>query len=323
MEVRNHSYSKKKNKISFTIIRLILLIIFINSFISNFSFSAEAILLPYAQIEIDQEVKECEVGLSKEGVVNYSCKLVFNPDYFTQQAKIITLTPKTDREGWGASISPPQLVLMPFQLERDFKLFVIAPPRTSSRERVNVTITGSWLTNPGMESGTVEPNGVVTNVKPFYNFIVIPVNDYIKTWPTYTVEFELEIKNQGNAEEEFKISINETDKLSSAGFQIELKKSSIVVAERSSERFKFKVSGPQKFYPWKSHQTPIIVHIQGVNSEYAGKRVEREWTCILYEVGIWIPEPCIFGIIFVIVLVIILVWAKRSNRLLVISVLIN
>jgi hypothetical protein len=313
--------TRRENRIKKIVIKMIFIIIVLNTILIIFPGStqvqAQTQGLAYVKIEFDDmELKPAEVGLAKTGVVNYTGRLVIDRNYFYQQRVVVNLYADAGGEGWAASINPPQLIFLATEKAIPFTLFVVAPVKESVTEQRTVTITGNWQTDPGVKTGEVEPSYPTIPVKSYSHFTIIPTKDYVKVWPTQTAEFELTIVNRGNSEDTFAINILDYENLVAAGYTVILETNTITIDEDSEGTFKFKVSGPPNFYIWKSQQTPIPLRIVAMNSEETEERtVVRFWECMYYEVGFYVPEPCIFGIIVAVVLVVTLVWARRNNRL--------
>ena len=324
------SYSKVNRKISGLFIKLIFILLILTFLFPLYSQPASAQdKFVFVRIEILNEESEqlCEVGLSQSGVVNFSGRVVINRQYYAQQSFEIDL--RATAQGWGVSIAPPKVIVLagPQNKYGYFKLYVTAPPRESSTTLKQVNITGNWMTYPGFNSGPVEPATVLVKVKPFYQFTIVPERDYVKAWPAETVEYRLTIINQGNAPAQFDATVTDLEGLNDAGFAVVLEQTSIEVPPYEAGKdinkgtIKFKVSGPQNFYPWKSQQTPISIHIVERNSQEENannpeaKVAERDWSVIYYEVGFYVPEQCIIGIVILVALIITLVWAKKKNRL--------
>jgi len=311
-------YSKLSKRTATFLMKVIFILIFLNVFFGIIPNGAEAVITAAVRTDFVGKIEPAEVGLAQSGTVRYEGDVVVERDLTIKQSVVVYLFANAGGEGWGASIAPPMIYIQAGQTRQNFTLYITAPPAESVSVKKEVTITGRWETYPGaMISGEVEPNSIIQTVKHFSQFTIIPTKDFVKIWPTQIAEFELTVLNQGNGAETLVINIDDYENLVAAGYNVELVgENTITVEERGQGSFKFKVRGPQNLYTWKSHQTPIPIHIETYYPESEEEEpVNRPWVCLYYEVGFYIPEPCIFSIIFVIVIIIILVWAKKKNRL--------
>jgi hypothetical protein len=309
--IKSHSKLKARYRFFKNALFFLFIIILLLS-ISNVAQAGMAIV----RLEMEQGVKEAEVGPGKSGAVSYDGDVKIDRFPTTQQTVNVWLYADAGGEGWSASISPSIIAITPLQQRANFTLHVVAPQRESINVIKEITITGRWQTQfPAMYMGEVEPNVVTVRVKRFFLFIIIPAKDLVRVLPSQTAEFDLLIINQGNSQESFSININDYQNLVSAGYSVDIPVNTVTIDEGGEGHIKFKVRGPQNdFHIWKMHQTPIPVRIVTIDSP-VDETVTRPWTCMYYEVGPFLPDPCIFGIIFLIIIVITLVWARKKKKL--------
>jgi hypothetical protein len=166
-------------------------------------------------------------------------------------------------------------------------------------------------------TGEVIPYTFPVAVKHYYLFVVRPVDEYKKVWPGQPAKFKLGIVNQGNAEDVFYIEVDPEDKpiLEQYGFVVEIKQSTIKVPPRSMGIFEFWVYGPQRnIHLWKNQISMIPIRISTPEAP-VGEGMVRIWQVAYYEVGIYIPDPCLILIVIGIILLIVIVMLRRRGKL--------
>jgi hypothetical protein len=273
-----------------------------------------------AQVEVDTKppmweggVPMCQVGDGDSGTVGFDAKLSLTRYPPRAQQVIVTFRAYTDEENdrWGASVIPPVIVLNPGQLYyEDLKVYVTAPMYEDVNEERNVRITGTWLANPGGNTGNIEESGVAVRVAPFIKYVVSSVDGgFVRVRPGGDADYQLSIYNFGNRNESFTIKTLNQGVLDTAGLSVTYVTNTIDVGPRSEGFFKIKVRGTVKvFHPWRSHMTMIGFEIQPTNPlPKIDNKVEdltyysQQWYIFYYEFGPSFPEPCICGIVIGIV----------------------
>jgi hypothetical protein len=284
------------------------------------------------EVAVDQvtpfgKPQECQVAPGQSGTITYDADVIVRrwaPSYGQVFVNFEPLYAENDIKGgdpWGGSVIPPTIAFQ-YRTGRlidtyNVTVSVTAPPMELMSAKRNVTINGDWFLSPGVMTGEVIPYTFPVAVKHYYLFVIRPIDEYKKVWPSEPAKFKLGIVNQGNSEDVFYIEVDPEDKqnLEDYGYVVEIKQSTIKVAPRSTGIFEFKVYGPQRnIHLWKNQISMIPIRISTPEAP-AGEGMVRIWQVAYYEVGIYIPDPCLILIVVGIIVLIILILLRRRGRL--------
>jgi hypothetical protein len=296
----------------------------------NFSQIAEATVT--VQVEIldvapNGKPKELEVSPGRSGATTYGGNVYVIRTPPSSGKVLVTFDP-VDTEGgvgWGGTVMPSSL---DFQVapaaannriveQLGINVTVKAPPYELMSNKRNITITGKWILNPGVMEGEVVPYSFPIALKHYYWFFVRPIEADKKVWPSQPAEFELEIRNFGNAEDVYMVEVNPDDRavLEKYGFVVEFKQSTIKVPARESRSFTFTVHGPQRnFHLWKNQQNMIPIRVSTLEAP-PGEEMSVIYYVAYYEVGTFIPDPCLILLAVAIITLIILIILYKKGKL--------
>ena len=271
--------------------------------------------------------KEINVAPGSSGTVTYNADVVLRrwaPSYgqvFVNFYPLdVTEGGTRDGQGWGGQVIQPNIVFLyggRLTQTHNVTVSVNAPPMELMSSKRNVTINGHWSLNPGIDEGEIIPFTIPVAVKHYYLFLVQPIKFDIKVWPSEPAKFKLGIKNVGNAEDVYLIEVNPEDRsiLDKFGFVIELKQTTLRVPPNEVRTFEFYVHGPQnKLYFWKSLPSMIPIRISTPEAP-AGEGIVRIFQVTYYEVGIYLPDPCLILIVVGIIVLIILIILRKKGKL--------
>lgn len=292
--------------------------------ISQFVSATVEVEIELEEVAPHNKPKEAEVAPGKSGTVVYKGNVTVNRYPPSVGQVLISFNP-LDTEGgvgWGGSVIPPSIAFQPWtsafpQPPQPVIVTVSAPPMELMSAKRNATITGNWILSPGVDSGETIPYTFPIAVKHYYLFVIRPIDEYKKVWPGQPATFKLGIVNQGNAEDVFSIEVNPDDRgvLERHGFVVEIKQSTIRVAPRSTGIIEFTVHGPQRnFHIWKNQISMIPIRISTMEAP-EHEKMTKIWMVAYYEVGTYIPDPCLILIIVGIVLLIIIVILRKRGVL--------
>lgn len=274
--------------------------------------------------------KEINVAPGSSGTVNYNADVLLRRWPPSSGQVFVNFYPldvteggTKDGQGWGGQVIQPQIVFGPMAASLpvfqtyNVTVSVNAPPMELMSSKRNVTINGHWTLNPGIDEGEVIPFTIPVAIKHYYLFLIQPIKFDIKVWPSEPAKFKLGIKNVGNAEDQYLIEVNPEDRsiLEKYGFVVELKQTTLRVPPNEVRTFEFYVHGPQRnFYFWKS--LPSMIPIRISTPEAAeGEGIVRIFQVTYYEVGIYIPDPCLILIVIGIIVLIILIILRKKGKL--------
>ncbi len=292
--------------------------------ISQFVSATVEVEIELTDVTPHNKPKEADVAPGRSGAVTYRGNVTVTRFPPSTGQVLISFNP-LDTEGgvgWGGSVIPPTIAfpIWTSALPQDpqpVTVTVSAPAMELISAKRNATITGNWFISPGVDTGEVIPYTFPIAVKHYYMFIIKPIDEYKKVWPGQSATFKLGIMNQGNAEDVFSIEVNPDDRsvLEKHGFVVEIKQSTIRVGPRSTGIFEFTVHGPQRnFHIWKNQISMIPIRISTMEAP-EHERMTKVWMVAYYEVGTYIPDPCLILIIVGIALLIIIVILRKRGML--------
>ncbi len=284
------------------------------------------------EIELDDvaphgKPKEIDVAPGRSGTVVYWGNVTLTR-YPPSSGQVFVDFNSLDTEGgkgWAGSVIPPQasfdiapaaatnrlIETQPIQVN------VNAPPMEYISAKRNVTITGKWMLQPGIDTGEVRPYTFPVAVKHYYLFVIRPIDEFKTVWPGEPATFKLGIVNQGNAEDVYSIEVNPDDLplLERHGYVVEIKRSTLRVAPKSTGIFELTVHGPQRnFHLWKNQISFIPIKVSTMEAP-EGEKMTKIWMVAYNEVGTYIPDPCLILIVVGIVLLMILIILRRKGIL--------
>jgi len=249
------------------LILIIIITMLLGSLIQIIPQNAVAVGPPIVTVQFDDgyDMQEAEVGLSIAGIIDIpgTVQADIRPGGAVQQIRV-NLIARTDAN-WGASVTPPQIVLT--SNERiPFTLIVAVPPRESCQTVGVVTLSGNAQTDPGATESEIEPITTTVLVEQFCSFRVSSRNSEISTTPGSRVEFDMEILNFGNGRDRFLIEVINSDDLESDGFSVKLSNEMIEIEERSEGNIQIMVNSPTGTSSLGKHDIKVMVTSENENS---------------------------------------------------------
>jgi hypothetical protein len=275
---------------------------------------------------------EADVGPGDSGVAFFEGEVVATGTALGNfQQLIIDL--RADAGNWGAAVIPSRVILRPEPPFREashpITVVVRAPPYehyTNVEDGYpphSVNLTGVWQAVPGTAgtgSGAVEPQMLRVSVRQFYRLLVDSPDPFLEAWPGTERKFALVIINQGNGEDKFKISVENRDILTVAGWSVTIDKPEIDVPYRGKGKVEITVSPPLHFISlWRTQVIEIALKITSersitANEEYGTLIEDRIYPVFYYERGFYYSIEAMILTFIIVIVIIMFVWWWRVRK---------
>ncbi len=223
-----------------------------------------ATVLPIATIALDSPTQAADVSPGSLGTVEFSGTVTCELNSATSAIVSLSAT-----DTWNsATVSPSALQFS--SNDRGAKSFFVsvkAPLFTSRNQVGKVTVTGRVVMYPSTLVGTVQPREGVPgriDIEPFYKFHISSPKKYQEVGPGQTLAFTLNIKNEGNSKDTFRITVENEDKLTDQGFIVQLSERQLDIEEQEEQKITIQVNTPIEWNLWKNKVTGIKVSVQSM-----------------------------------------------------------
>jgi uncharacterized membrane protein len=224
----------------------------------------------------------------------------------------------SSNEGWTATISPATVMLNPGTEEKAFSVEVEVPPETLTSENSIITVSGTAWAFPGSDNSQTEvpPITGAIIIEQYCRFEICCEKPYILIEPGNEARFEIFIRNEGNAKDEFEVTINNINDLVNEDLQIELDREMVQVPVNGNGTVIMVVKTPEtdmgEFVDYKQN-----IDIQ-VKSQADPASIPQTYTLTLRVKNQDILESEVFYdliiVIIILVLIIVIIWQYRKRK---------
>jgi len=200
---------------------------------------------PSGSITLHHPEQVAKVGPGEDGIVEFTGEVNVNTTGIGANVQMIVVKLTVDAP-WVASISPSTLTwgAQETDVPKEFTVVVKVPNFTSASRVGEIIINGTINTNPGALLTNLPPEKGIIRIAEYAQLRVACMEPYIEAVSGDNVSYQLEVKNEGNAEASITVEIKEIDDLVDLGWEFENDKSNFYINEKGEELINITVSAP-------------------------------------------------------------------------------
>jgi hypothetical protein len=207
-----------------------------------------------ATIELDPYEPNVDVDPQRGGVITYTGRVVTTqPRDFDFQFGILSLTAECTA-GWEVTEIPTLTVRLGLTTV-PFSVSVFVPQLTTATEQDTIhkiIISGSWVYEPGLNSGTIDPAEAFIHVNQVYQYSIISDPGYVQTAPGGQFDLELTIENKGNGADEIEVVIDRRDKMEDNGWAFIIDRTHFELPYKGNQKINVRVTTPNRWDGWRN-----------------------------------------------------------------------
>lgn len=183
-------------------------------------------------LTLDKPTATAKVDTGYHCITTFRGIVYCNRSVIVQNYQTVTVKLEADAGDWVASTSPEEI-----EFDKDsensaaFQVIVRAPDNTSSSITRNVTISGSYVVEPGGQINSIEPIKGTVLIQPCIILSVDCPNPCRKAKGGERSDFQISIRNEGNVDATALICIAHEEYWKDEGFNIEIPNEEVTIKE--------------------------------------------------------------------------------------------
>jgi uncharacterized membrane protein len=224
----------------------------------------------------------------------------------------------SSEHGWDTCITPETVILNPGNEEKSFSVTVQVPPETSTSVDAIITVWGTAWAFPGSDNSETEVPPIYGTifVDQYCRFKIGSKQSFFDTEPGSEVQFDVFIRNEGNGQDQYQISIKNLDELEDDGFEVSIDREMIEVPEKGNGTVVVTVQTPEgglgEFVNYKKEIEIGVLSKHDLEMKY-----QHDILVVRVRNDIILESDEFYNfviVIIIVVLVIIIIWQYRKRK---------
>jgi len=228
---------------------------------------------PTVTLHLDDSEVEVDVGPGDNGICVFTGTVECN-----DHVQLIEVNLNAETEEWPTEVEPSTLYLQPGVTEEQFQVTVKVTQFTPVSQAGSLIVSGMYRSVPGTFYSSIDPVIGIITIKPYVQLSISSKKSKNSGEPGDRIDFSMQIKNEGNSDQDFTVSVSEIIGANNDQFKVSFSADSFLIRIHESYDLVVSVQIPDGV---SAGEYEIIVTTIPVNQGNDKEVIERHYSLLV------------------------------------------